>query len=82
MKFKPKMPSGILGGILRYGINPTAIFHAWLVVFVKEDAERVRKKREARLAREAAAKIQTESEREPHVENETNHDGYHRQSEN
>lgn len=80
MKFKPKMPSGMLGGILKYGFNPTAVLHVLIIKFVMYDAERMHIKREARLAREAAAKTLLESESEPHVDEETNHNGYHRQS--
>lgn len=80
MKFKPKMPNGILGGILKHGFNLSAIIHVCVVTFVKYDADRMQVKREARLAREAAANPPTESEREPHVVKETNHDGHHRQS--
>lgn len=78
MKFKPKMPSGILGGILRYGFNLTAIIHVSVISFVKWDADRMHTKREQRLAREAALTNPTESEREPHVQKETHIDGNHR----
>lgn len=64
MKFKFKKPSGILGGILQYGFNPTAIFHAWFVVFATRDAERMRLKREARLKRESEVKERAEQQPE------------------
>lgn len=70
MRFKPKMPPGILGGILKYGFNLTAILHILLIEFVRGDAKRVQANRTKRLAREA--KLKEETEREPHVENETN----------
>lgn len=59
---KLRYPKGILGGILKYGFNPTAIIHAWFTVFAIRDAERMRQKR---LAREALQK-QSESQVENH----------------
>lgn len=78
MKFR--YPKGIVGGILKYGFNPTAVLHVLTIRFINYDAERMRVKREARLAREAAAKTQIESESETHVDKEKNDDGHHRQS--
>lgn len=65
MKFKFKKPSGILGGILTYGLNPAAIIHAWFFVFSVRDAERMRLKREARLKRESEAKALAEQQPKP-----------------
>lgn len=53
MKFR--YPKGILGGILKYGINPTAITHAWLAVFAQRQEE---KQRALHAAREQAQKTE------------------------